>query len=206
MFIYDFRNEIIGFSPSIIPILPTNLKLKFMRKILIFTSIIMLATFSHAQSYGSGIGVKALSPGGGPFGGAGINYKVFIGGGSALDITVGGASRHLTGQLLYEWQKETGWTSGLDWYIGLGGTLGIWSSNYYYDVDDDYWKHNKYYKQKYKSGFFLGADLVVGLDFNLEPNTGVPIGISLEAGPSVGIVNSGGFGWNSALAVRYIIN
>src|SRR5690554_5429356 len=122
MFIYDFRNEIIGFSPSIIPILPTNLKLKLMRKILIFTSIIMLATFSHAQSYGSGIGVKALRTRGGPFGEDSINYKVLIGGSSSLDITVGGASRRLTGQVLYEWQKETGWTSGLDWYIGLGGT------------------------------------------------------------------------------------
>lgn len=166
-----------------------------MKKLLLFTSIIMLTTFSYAQSYGSGIGVKALSPGGGPFGGAGVNFKTFIGGASALDMTFGGGSHHLAGQLLYEWQRETGWTGGLDWYVGLGGTLGGWS-------DSHNWGNHKYYS----SGFFLGADAVIGLDFNFGPNTGIPVGISLEAGPSVGLINSRGFGWNSALAIRYILN
>lgn len=173
---------------------------------MLFTSLLMLTTFSYAQSYGSGIGVKALSPGGGPFGGAGVNFKTFIGGGSALDLTVGGGNHHLTGQLLYEWQRETGWTNGMDWYIGVGGTLGLWSKDYYHDWDHDDHKHKHNHNHKYESGFFFGADAVIGLDFNLKPNTGIPIGISLEAGPSVGIINSGGFGWNSALAVRYIIN
>lgn len=177
-----------------------------MKKLLLFTSIIMLATFSYAQSYGSGVGIKSLSPGGGPYGGIGVNFKTNIGGGSALDMTFGGGSHHLAGQLLYEWQRETGWTPGLDWYIGIGGTLGIWSKSYYYDWDDDDYYKYKYKNHKYQSGFFLGVDAVIGLDFNLEPNTGIPIGLSLEAGPSAGLVNSGGFGINSALAIRYIIN
>lgn len=178
-----------------------------MRKLLLFTSVLMLTNLSIAQSYGSGIGVKALSPGGGPFGGAGVNFKTFIGGGSALDMTFGGGTHHIAGQLLYEWQRETGWTSGLDWYIGLGGTLGGWSNSYYHSHSSDW--HDDFphdHNHKYEAGFFLGADAVIGLDFNLKPNTGIPVGISLEAGPSFGVINSGGFGINSALAVRYIIN
>ena len=166
-----------------------------MKKLFLFAGIMMLTTISFGQSYGSGIGVKGLSSGGGPYSGAGVNYKVFIGGGNALDITVGGGDHHLAGQLLYEWQKETGWIGGLDWYLGIGGTLGVWDNNHD-------WKSNEYND----GGFFIGADAVIGLDFNLEPNTVVPIVISLEVGPSVGIINSRGFGWNSAFAVRYIIN
>lgn len=161
---------------------------------MLFTSLLMLTTFSYAQSYGSAIGAKSITSGG-PFGGLGINFKTAIGGGSALDLTVGGGNNHFAAQLLYEWQRETGWTSGLDWYIGAGGTLGAWSDKYYWNKDD-----------YYDRGFFLTADVVFGLDFNIEPNTGVPLGFSLEAGPSIGAVNSRGFGINSAFAIRYIIN
>ena len=165
-----------------------------MKKLLLFVNILMLATLSYGQSYGSGIGLKSITSDG-PFGGFGINYKTAIGGGSALDLTVGGGSNHLAAQLLYEWQKETGWTNGLDWYIGVGGTLGAWSSKYY-------WNDINYYDR----GLFLAADAVIGLDFNLKPNTGVPIIISLEAGPSIGVINSRNFRINSALILRYIIN
>lgn len=165
-----------------------------MKKLLLFTSIIMFTSFSYAQSYKSGIGLKSLSAGGGPFGGAGVNFKTFIGGSSALDMTFGGGSNHLAGQLLYEWQRETGWASGLDWYVGLGGTLGVWSTSYAWG--DDY---------PYSGGFFLGADAVIGLDFNLQPTVGIPIDLAVDFGPSVGVINSRGFGFNGSLAVRYII-
>ncbi|PKR81470.1 hypothetical protein CW751_05295 [Brumimicrobium salinarum] len=170
-----------------------------MKKTLLFlTALAMFTTYSYGQSYNSGIGVKGMNFGGGVLGGAGINYKTFIGGSNALDMTLGGGARHLSAQILYEWQRPTSVTDGLDWYIGAGGGLGIWSSRY--DWDDDY------YGGYYTSGFYLNATAVVGLDFNLNPNTGIPIGISLETGPSVGIINSRGFGWGGALAVRYIID
>lgn len=163
-----------------------------MKKLLFITGILLMSTFSFAQTYQHAIGLKGLSPHN-PFSGGGINFKTFIGGSNALDITLGGGNNHLTGQLLYEWQRPTGWTNGFDWYLGIGGTLGAWNNgNHWHDHD-------------YDDGFFLNADAVIGLDFNILPNTNIPLGFAVEAGPSIGIINSRSFGLSSAVAVRYII-
>lgn len=159
-------------------------------------SVVMFSLFSYGQTYQHAIGLKGMNVGGGAFGGAGVNFKTFIGGKNALEFTVGGGQFHISGQALYEWQNPTGWTEGFDWYIGLGGSLGAWSNAHN-------WKNE--YGGYYSSGFNLGVDGVIGLDFNIEPNTGVPIGFAVDTGPYIGIINSRSFGWGAAFAVRYII-
>lgn len=173
------------------------MKNRNLKRLLVLSLVSMLSLFSYGQTYKHAIGLKGMNVGGGALGGGGVNFKTFIGGKNALEFTVGGGPFHFAGQALYEWQNPTGWTDGFDWYIGLGGSLGAWSSSH--DWDDDI------YDDHYKSGFYLGADGVVGLDFNIEPNTGVPIGFAVDTGPYVGIINSRYFGWGGAFAVRYII-
>lgn len=180
------------------------MKNKAIKNIAILTSALMLSLFSYGQTYKHAIGLKAMNVGGGPFGGGGINYKTFVGGKNAFDITLGGGPYHLTGQVLYEWQNPTGWTEGFDWYLGIGASLGAWGKSY--DWDDDDWDDDKFKKHNYyKRGFHLGLDGVIGLDFNIEPNTGVPMGFSIDTGPYVGLINAPYFGWGASIAVRYII-
>ncbi|WP_417266194.1 hypothetical protein [Brumimicrobium sp.] len=169
-----------------------------MRKIAMLTSLLMLSFFSYGQTYQNAIGLKGMNAGGGPFGGGGVNFKTFIGGKNALEFTVGGGPYHISGQALYEWQNPTGWTNGFDWYLGVGPSLGVWGSSdhWHYDDDHDY----------YKKGFHLGVDGVIGLDFNIKPNTGVPLGFAVDTGPYIGLINSPYFGWGGSIAVRYIIN
>lgn len=167
-----------------------------MKKILFLIAIIGTFSFGFSQSYTTAIGLKGGNAAGGAFGGGGINLKHFISGKNALEVTVGGGSNHLRGQLLYEWQNSTGIANGLDWYLGIGGSVGTWSNSYIHPND----------KYSYNRGLYLGANGVVGLDWNLEGETGVPIGIALDVGPYIGIINSNRIGWGGAFALRYILN
>lgn len=166
-----------------------------MKKVLFLVAIIGTFTVGYSQSYTTAIGVKGGNVAGGFYGGGGINLKHFISGKNALEVTVGGGNNHLRGQLLYEWQNSLDIADGLDWYIGLGGSVGTWSSSNPHS-------NNKY---SYSKGLYLGANGVVGLDWNLEPATGVPIGIAMDVGPYIGIINSSRIGWGGAFALRYIL-
>lgn len=167
-----------------------------MNKIITFLIALSLTTIGFSQTYTTAIGLKGGGVGGGHLGGGGINLKHFIAGPNALELTVGGGSNHLRAQLLYEWQHSTDLTEGLDWYIGLGGTIGTWRKGYYHPVHHDYY---------YNSGLYLGANVVAGLDWNLEPAIGVPLGIAADVGPFFGLINTRLWGWGGAFAVRYIL-
>lgn len=165
-----------------------------MKKILFLVAIIGTFSIGFSQkSYTTAIGLKGGNAGGGPFGGGGLNLKHFINNQNALEVTLGGGSNHLRGQLLYEWQNKTGISGGLDWYIGIGGSIGAWS------------KETIHPNYKYSRGLYIGANAVVGLDWDLERLTGFPIGIAADTGPYIGIINSSSFGWGGAFAVRYIL-
>lgn len=167
-----------------------------MRKyMMIVIGVMMLLTnYSFGQSYKSAIGVKTLNAGGSGFFGAGLNFKFFMGGSNALDMSIGGGSNHLVGEIQYEWQNATGWADGLDWYIGVGANMGSWAKSY---------KKHKHYH--YTRGFFLGGIANIGLDFNIKPLSGVPLDFALETGPRIGIINSSVFGWGGAFAIRFVI-
>ena len=164
-----------------------------MKYIIFLFAVIGTFSFGFSQSYTTAIGFKGGNSAGGAFGGGGLNLKHFISGKNALEITLGGGSNHLRGQLLYEWQNNTGITEGLDWYIGLGGSVGTWSN------------FNDHPKYGYDRGLYLGANGVIGLDWNLEGETGIPIGMAIDLGPYIGIINSSRIGWGGAFALRYIL-
>lgn len=152
--------------------------------------LLFLAFQINAQTYTSAIGIKTGSFARGGFGG--LNFKHFISSENALEITVGGWDNYWRAQVFFEWQKPTGWTENLDWYIGLGGGIGAWSKNYWAPGQQD----------KLNSGLFIIGSGVIGLDYTLP---GIPINLALDTGPNVGIINARGFGWGGGLAIRYVL-
>lgn len=164
-----------------------------MRKFL-FGLLLIGATVAHGQSYTTAIGLKGGNTGG-VYGTGGINLKHFIAGSNALELTVGGGNNHLRAQLLYEWQKSLDGVDGLDWYIGLGGTVGFWNKDIVHPNG----------KWTYNSGMYIGGAAVIGLDWNLDPVIGIPLNLALDTGPYIGIINSNRFGWGGGFAIRYIL-
>lgn len=155
------------------------------------TFILLFSSVSFSQNYQTAIGFRGAS-----FysGSGGINLKHFVSPKNALEITLGGGRNHLVGSALYEWQNSTDITPGLDWYLGVGGVFGTWRYDYVHPSNKDY---------KYSNGFYLGGRAVVGLDYTL---TDIPLNFAFDAGPYIGIINSGTIGWGGSFTIRYVLN
>tara|TARA_B100000508_G_scaffold137355_1_gene131547 strand:+ start:59620 stop:60126 length:507 start_codon:yes stop_codon:yes gene_type:complete len=167
-----------------------------MKRVLVVLSISMLTLFSYGQSYQTAIGLKGGNVGGGVAGGGGFNIKHFFAGSNAIEATVGLGRYHFNAQALYEWQHGLDESIGLDWYVGLGGTVGSWRGT---------WTNHPVYGNTYSRGFYLGANGAVGLDWNLESVLNLPLDIAVDVGPYFGIINSGAWGWGGGFALRYIL-
>lgn len=156
-----------------------------MKRTILFILPLLLAAGASAQSMGSdyktALGVK-LYPGA-------VSVKHFTGNGKALEGLGYFSSDgfRLTG--LYELHFPLGTVEGLQWYVGGGAHLGIWS---------DSWK-NKYPSRD--GSIALGVDGVLGLDYKIK---GAPLNLSFDWQPSFNFVGYNYFegGWGG-LAVRY---
>lgn len=169
-----------------------------MKRILLVLFVALFGLSAQSQSYQTAIGLKGGNVGGGVAGGGGLNIKHFFAGNNAVEATVGLGQYHFNAQALYEWQHGLDESIGLDWYVGLGGTVGSWRGNWKYD-------YHPVYGDKYNRGFYLGANGAIGLDWNLESVVNLPLDIALDIGPYFGIINSGAWGWGGGFAIRYIL-
>lgn len=158
-------------------------------KTLILLIGISLCSVSFAQPYNTALGLK-----GGYFytGSGGVSVKHFMSASDAVEVNLGAGRNHLWVQALYERNFSFAGSKELDWYLGLGGDLGMWSSQYQYY----YPKGRVYY-----TGAWGGADAVIGLEFT---HLRVPFNIALDAGPTVRLFPYVGIGVSSGLAVRYV--
>jgi hypothetical protein len=141
-----------------------------MKKLLTIICLAVIATFafhseSSAQSYKNAIG--------GRFGAAnGVTFKTTLGGNKMVDIIANFRSNsnynyfRVTG--LYEIYNPISNAAGLNWYYGVGGTVG-----------------SVKYKPKDQSDLYLGVDGVLGLDYKFAD---APINISLDWKPTIGLV------------------
>lgn len=141
-----------------------------MKKLLTIICLAVIATFafnseSSAQSYKNAIG--------GRFGAAnGVTFKTTLGGNKMVDIIANfrSSNKHdyfrVTG--LYEIYNPINNAAGLNWYYGIGGTVG--------SVKD---------RSKDESNLYLGVDGVLGLDYKFAD---APINISLDWKPTIGLV------------------
>ncbi len=151
-------------------------------------ALLFLGFGTYAQQYNTAIGIK-----GGYYynGGGSLNLKHFLGGSSAVEVSLGGGSRHLWLQGLFE--KNQALSDGLEWYWGIGGDLGFWTNGYEYYSK----KHDRYY-----GGTWGGIDAVIGLEYTFQQ---FPLNLAADMGPTVRLFPYVGFGWGGGIAARFAI-
>lgn len=152
------------------------------RTLTILLVVAVLSIGAQAQSYKSAIGLRGGDP-------SGVTFKTFITNTNALELIAGtgywGHNFSITGY--YQWQKPTGWTPNLDWFIGPGAHVGFW---------------NDYYKTSYNTGILIGVDGIIGLEYTLDD---IPLNFAFGMGPTFQLTSGPGwYYWNGGLAVRYV--
>lgn len=160
-------------------------KTMYMKRALVLITVLLISGFAYSQNngtnYQTALGVK-LYPGA-------ISVKHFVAKGRAVEglgyISADGF--RLTG--LYELHFPIEGVEGLQWYVGGGGHIGIWSDN---------WK-SRYPTRA--NGMAIGVDGVLGLDYKIK---GAPLNLSFDWQPSFNIIGYNYFegGWGG-LVVRY---
>ncbi len=154
------------------------------------TFLLLIATFAFGVLAFSQVNPHAIGlrfGGNGEINGAEISYQHGIGDANRLelDLGFGGNSKHsrmfLAG--IYHWDWNI--TSGLNWYVGPGASVGF----YTYDGYDGY------------INVALGGQIGLEYDFN---TLGAPILLSIDARPMWDFLgDNAGLGWGAALGIRY---
>lgn len=143
-----------------------------MKKILFFCGFLFAAMTAQAQSISpNAIGIRI---GGGTGTGAELSYQRALGANNRLELDLGFSSSrdrsvwNLSGIYQWVWQLE----NNFNWYVGAGGTVGSWS-----------WRDDIF--DRGDSGFFLAVAGQVGIEYNFN----IPLLISLDFMPQIGLVN-----------------
>lgn len=161
-----------------------NHKTKVMKTLILLIGL-SLSTICLGQDYKTALGIK----GGYFFTGSGaISLKHFMSTFDAVEVNLGAGRNHLWVQALYERNQSFAGAEGLDWYWGVGGDLGVWSTERYP------------YRDVYYTGAWGGFDALIGLEYTVPS---LPLNFALDAGPSIRLFPYVGVGVSSALAVRY---
>lgn len=157
-----------------------------MKHILVLIAALVLLSFSdsRAQNYATSAGLRL-----GAF--SGLTIKHFVSGTNALEgiasLRWGGIA--FTG--LYEWQKPVHNARNLDYFLGLGGHIGVWNSNHYYWYDES------------RNGSFaiVGVDLIAGLEYTFPA---VPFNVGVDWKPAFNLIgDTHWWGDGVALSIRY---
>ncbi len=155
-----------------------------MKKIITACFIICsVLSFSYAQDYRTGIGLRAGFSNG-------LTIKHFTGAKTAVEGILSTRWRgfELTG--LYEIHNRAFNTPRLNWYFGFGGHIGFWNGDYAYWGD-----HGSSYT-------VIGIDGILGMEYNFNE---IPINIGLDWKPAFNVIGySGYWGDSGALSIRYI--
>ncbi len=149
-----------------------------MRRI-VFLAFIIASTSSFAQSYKTAVGLKGGYPGYGS-----LNVKHYISQSNAIEGSIGGSANFLWLQGVYEINKSLP-TDGLNWYFGVGPSLGFANSN-----------------NNTTNGLFIMGTGLIGIEYTFQD---LPINIALDTGPSIQIVPGFNFQWGGGFAVRYTL-
>ena len=106
-------------------------------------------------------------------------YQHPMGDMNRLEVTAGLASfKYVTATASYQWIFEL--PSNFGWYAGIGATTWL------------------------TGGFNIGAMGVIGIQYDLEPVTNLPLSLSIDYRPGYYFLNDGGRSLNdTALSIRY---
>jgi hypothetical protein len=160
-------------------------------KFLILGLSLGICAFSTAQVNPQAIGIRG---GSGSYGnGAEISYQHGFGSANRLELDLGWSGNRNNGNNsssmaiagIYHWVWNL--TSGLNWYAGPGGQLGLYQNKLNNDND----------------GIILAIGGQIGLEFDFN-ELGAPLLLSLDTRPMWGFnVGNAGFGYGGALGLRY---
>jgi len=142
-----------------------------------------LFSYSNAQDYNTGIGLRAGYSNG-------LTVKHFIDSKVALEGILSSRWNGVEITGLYDIQNRAFNTNRLDWFIGFGGHVGFWNG------DHTNWG------DKGESYTVVGLDGILGLEYNFRE---VPINIGIDWKPELNFIGYSGFcGDNGAISIRYI--
>lgn len=157
-----------------------------MKKI-VFAFGLVLASVLSVSAQDRNLGIRL----GGGFGPGGeISYQHGLSGSNRLELDLGFGSSDYTNWFnlagTYQWVFPL--EGKFNWYPGVGAALGSWSYN------------DKFFGERVSSGFNVGVVGIIGLEYNFN----IPLQLSLDFRPEIGIVNAyrsfnAGFG----LGIRY---
>lgn len=137
-----------------------------------------------AQNYNTALGARL-----GYFNG--FTVKHFVSESNALEGIVSFRWQGFVITGLYEWQKPIKGAPGLDYFLGLGGHIGVWDRRYYGWGDRD------------RDGNFtvVGVDFIAGLEYTFAE---VPFNIGLDWKPAFNLIGDNHWwGDGFALSIRY---
>jgi hypothetical protein len=161
-----------------------------MKKIvMIFALAIGFATASFGQVNSNAIGARL---GGGSFGsGLELSYQKGLSERNRLEFDLGlNNGKHWNAfgfAMIYHWNWNI--VESLNWYVGPGAALSMFSS-----------------RNSNSTFFNIGVGGQIGLEYDFQ-SLGAPLLVSLDARPMWGLTGDvlyRGFGWGSALGIRYI--
>jgi hypothetical protein len=155
---------------------------------------IVLFSSSYAQHravgpYNTGLGLR----GGFLYG---ISIKHFLDARSGLEAIIGTRWQGYSITGLYEYQRETNFAQGLDWYFGFGAHIGSYEEKYFLESSGG--------KPKSSNTIYaIGVDAVVGLEFRVLK---VPITFGIDFKPFMDLMNSNQNYLDAALTIRYVFH
>lgn len=151
--------------------------------VLVFALFFCIGTYSYAQDYNTGIGVRGGLTNG-------LTIKTFVGQKTALEFLVASRWKGFSITGLYEIHNQAFDAKGLKWYYGVGAHVGFWDGN------NVKWADNN---DKYT---VIGFDGILGLEYTFPD---FPINISLDWKPEFNVSGYSGFwGDSGAISIRYV--
>lgn len=160
-----------------------------MKRILLFTTLILITLISNGQDYKNAVGLRA----GVPFGPSGATIRHFLDKTNAVEgiLAANGFGTGITMTGLFENEHWTGYYPSLNWYWGLGAHAG------FMDAGANRWAPNSY-----TGGGVVGVDGIFGVEYTFDQ---IPLNLSVDIMPSFNIVGYTGFNFiSSGVSARYI--
>ncbi|MGI6320379.1 MAG: hypothetical protein ACOXZK_05360 [Bacteroidales bacterium] len=146
---------------------------------------IVLAGFFTAQAQVNPHAIGLRFGGGTAFGGE-LSYQMGMGSSNRLELDLGWSGgkdySYLNLAAIYHWNWNI--TEGLNWYVGPGANVGLYSHKY----DDN--------------GLMIGVGGQIGLEYDFNSHS-VPLLLSLDTRPMFHLNRGNGLWWGAALGLRY---
>ncbi len=155
------------------------------KKMLVGVVFSLLVTTSlNAQNYHTALGIRL-----GLFNG--FTIKHFMKTEHAIEGLLGFRWDGFMITGLYEYQRPFTGGKNLEWFVGIGGHLGLWDSGYY---------KSRFYDNSHS---VFGMDLIGGLEYTFDE---VPINLGLDWKPAFNFIGDDR-AWldGLALSIRYTI-